>query len=167
MVNNYWNNIYPKQRKSMLILDAKKERCFLCAVKIEGSCLWIQTEDNYKDDIYLCGSCVYYSSTVTCPFSTWISPKQKQAKIDKEKRAEAKAKREHEKWLKQFCCRKWGEFILHLRGYNAIYVHNDGVLFFYDYDYDEDTDCDDSDEFHFKYCPYCRKEFIRENKHNK
>ena len=153
-------------KRSYVVNDATPHRCFLCGKLIEGSCL-VHVDDQYpvdEEEYYFCGECVYHSENIGRPHSPWESQKSKDDKIRREQERIEKARREHEEWLAKFCCRKWGEFIYTLRNFNQTVVLDNGVIMLYNYDcYDDydSRDFDDSGKYHFTYCPYCRKEFIR------
>jgi hypothetical protein len=142
------------------IINESDHRCFLCGKK-DDSFLLI-TEGNEREEFYFCGSCVYYSSDIGRPYSKWISQKEKDRKKRAEQRKKNKARREHREWLKQFCCKKWGGFIWHTYQYNSVNIYKEGTIIFNNYKNDLEEDCDDIDKLNFDYCPYCRKEFIRE-----
>lgn len=149
------------------IVAGEGKRCFTCGTKCYEDALILHDErdkDN-KDDVYFCGNCVYHNTAIGRPCNSWISKLEQDKEEKRRKRVEAKAKREHEKWLAKFCCRKWGEFIHHMYGFNNLTIYGNGAVFFTDY-YEEDMrDSDNTDKFNFDYCPYCcSKEFIRQKK---
>lgn len=152
--------------KSFVVTENR--RCFLCGKLTGDSCLLIVDDYGFeKDNTYFCGECVYYTKSISRPFSNWESDKEKLRKKRAEQRKKNKEKRKHEKWLSQFCCKQWGQFIYTMRGFNQTVVLENGVIMLYSYDcYDDydSRDFDDSGNYNFIYCPYCRKEFIRKKR---
>lgn len=158
---------YGYRTTSYVVMDGDKRRCFLCGERCYSSCLEIK--DSYGVEV-VCGLCVYYNENINRPSCNIKEEQFKRIKEKNEKIAEKNKIRERRRRYRSFCCETFGKFLLMQNEHkDYVKITDQGRMRFVEHS----KDCDGLEccyghekitkhkKFDFKFCPFCRKKFIR------
>lgn len=175
----FWSGRYNEgtKPKVSVIMDGKGETCILCNNKCTESCL--QFSNTYDGDIVFCGECVYnLPDKISRPQSDINAHKRYLANKERERiRAEEAEKeriRQEQEFLAKFCCNELAQFMFYYEKYYGVTIDGEnGKVSYIDQIHEcwDPYTCEFEEKYveaqAFKFCPYCRKEFIREKVNKK
>ena len=168
----YFGGSLPENKRigTSIIMDGHGERCVWCTKICNESCL--QMSNTFDGNIVFCGECVYNNHDITRPSSNITQHRFEVIRKENERIAKENEERERirkrTEFLTKFCCKRFGKLIMASKNFNGLEITETGRLKFINIEVSDDYGWNKrrykAKKYGFKYCPYCRKEFIRENK---